>query len=87
MRRAATIRLYIESNKFCRMGRSPAHAVRDIILTAWANESLGDRLPILRSTLGILELFFQLFCVFYGVGADVVVEIGVDGAGLFGLVF
>ncbi len=35
----------------------------------------------------LLELFFKLFCVFYGVGMDIVVEIDVDATGFFGLVF
>ena len=40
-----------------------------------------------ESTLGNLELFFQLFCIFYGVGVGVVVEVDVDGAHVFGPVF
>ena len=35
----------------------------------------------------LLKLLFQLSCVFDGVAVDVVVEIGIDAAGLFGLLF
>ncbi len=35
----------------------------------------------------LLKLLFQLFCVFYGVGVGIVVEIDVNAAGLVGLPF
>ncbi len=47
---------------------------------------MGNTLK-LHSGVLLLELLFQLFCVFDGVGVGIVVEIGVDAAGVFGLLF
>ena len=50
-------------------------------------EYSGSDYVTLTAILDILEFLFQLFCVFDGVSLGVVVEIDVDGAHLFGLVF
>jgi len=46
---------------------------------------MGKR--VAHPTLDVLKFLFQLFCVFNGVGLGVVVEIDVDGAHIFGLIF
>ena len=47
---------------------------------------MGNALK-LHSGVLLLELLFQLLCVFYGVGVGIVVEIGVEAASFFGLFF